>query len=168
MGVESHWEDSEYVGDHSTRVFLTTEKLDLNEGVKFVKDAGAGAVISFCGTTRDSFEGKQVTDLSYEAHHKLAVRTLAKIVKECRVQFDDLNKDQRVHKVYVCHRLGVVPVMEDSIIVCLSSTHRQEGWNAAVWLLNKIKERVEIWKAENYIDGASSWKENENSDVMNR
>lgn len=157
-----------YANDGSIRVFLTAGKLDIAEGVKFVKTPGAGAVVSFCGTTRNSFDGKEVTDLSYEAHHKLAVRTLTNVVKECRLLFENEAKDERIHRLYVCHRLGVVPVMEDSIIVCLSSTHREEGWKAGVWLLNKIKERVEIWKVENYADGQSSWKENDNSNVTER
>lgn len=165
---DNYWEDPQLAQDESIKIFLTTKELDLAEGVKFVKTSKAGAVISFCGTTRDVFEGKQVSDLGYESHHRLALKTLGKIVQECKTKFENSGKDEKIHRVYVGHRLGKVPIMEDSIIVCLSSTHRQEGWNAGIWLLDTIKERVEIWKTERYIDGGFSWKENDNANVTDR
>ncbi len=55
---------------------------------------------------------------------------------------------------------------EESVLVTLSSTHRQEGWEAAIWILEKVKEKAEIWKKENYTDGSSSWKENDTSNIL--
>lgn len=168
MVLDGHWENAEYVNDDNIRIFLTTQPISISEGIDFVKTEGAGAVISFGGTTRDSFEGKGVEDLSYEAYHELALRTLTKITREAIAKFEDANKDECIHRVYLCHRLGVVPVKEESIVLCLSSTHRQEGWNCGIWMLDKIKERAEIWKKENYTDGSASWKENDNSNVQSR
>ncbi|CCH42787.1 hypothetical protein BN7_2331 [Wickerhamomyces ciferrii] len=147
------------------KVFLTSSKLDPTEGIDFVKCEEAGAVIMFGGTTRNSFEDKKVSDLSYEAHEKLACRSLERIALEALDKFSDDGKDTLIHKVYLAHRLGHVPVKEESVLVVLSSTHRQEGWKAAEWVLEKIKAEAEIWKKENYNDGTSSWKENENSSV---
>lgn len=156
--------DSHLIKDQ-VKVFLTKSDLSSSEGIDFVKCEEAGAVILFGGTTRGSFQNKNVDKLSYEAHEKLATRTLSSIAKEALVKFTDKNKDACIHKIYLCHRLGDVPVKEESVLVVLSSTHRQEGWEAAIWILEKVKERAEIWKRESYTDGSSSWKENETSNV---
>lgn len=153
---------------NAIEVFLTSDPLDPLQGMKFVKCEEAGAVILFGGTTRNSFERKGVLSLSYEAHEKLAIRTLTKIAEEALEKFTDKTKDIEIHKVYICHRLGEVPVKEESVLVVLSSTHRDEGWQAAIWILEKVKEKAEIWKKEHYSDGSSTWKENENSNVQDR
>lgn len=150
----------------NVKVFLTTAPLNPLEGLEFVKCEEAGAVIYFGGTTRNSFEDKGVEKLSYEAHEKLAVRTLTRIAEEALSKFSDNSKDTGIHKIYICHRLGDVPVKEESVLVTLSSTHRQEGWEAAIWILEKVKEKAEIWKKENYTDGSSSWKENDTSNIL--
>jgi molybdopterin synthase catalytic subunit len=165
---ESFWEDAAYTADDTLKIFLTTDKLSVTESTDFVRSEHAGAVIFFGGTTRDSFEGKGVALLSYEAHKKLALRTLTRICKEAKEKFKNEAKDELIHKIYLTHRLGEVPVKEESVIIALSSTHRKEGWEAAVWILERVKERAEIWKSENYTDGTKSWKENENSNVKGR
>ncbi len=50
--------------------------LELARYVSFVGDASAGAVATFMGTTRDSFQGKQVLRLEYEAYEPMAVRKM--------------------------------------------------------------------------------------------
>ena len=39
----------------------------------------AGAVSSFLGTTRDNFEGKTVTSLSYESYNQMAINCMREI-----------------------------------------------------------------------------------------
>lgn len=65
-------------------------------------------------------------------------------------------------KVAVYHRLGIVPVGECSIIIAISSEHRQDSLHAVEWLINQLKEKAPIWKKEIYSDG-SVWKENKES-----
>jgi len=154
--------------DNSLNVFLTYNDLNPIEGIEFVKCEEAGAVILFGGITRNNFENKEVENLSYEAHVKLATMTLLNIAKEARSKFTNVSEDSKIHKIYLCHRLGNVPVKEESILVTLSSTHRQEGWDAAMWILERVKEKAEIWKKELYNDGSSSWKENETSNVLQK
>ncbi|CDK27632.1 unnamed protein product [Kuraishia capsulata CBS 1993] len=144
----------------SLKVFLTTSPLDAQKCIDFVKDPGAGAVVYFGGTTRDSFGDREVVSLSYEAHRPMALRSLVKISNEAITKFKDFRGQDSVQKVCICHRLGTVPVLEESIVIALSSTHRKEGWEAAMYILERIKESVEIWKSEEYADGGATWKEN--------
>ncbi|ODV96321.1 hypothetical protein PACTADRAFT_41578 [Pachysolen tannophilus NRRL Y-2460] len=154
--------------DDSIKVYLKNEILESQEAINFVKSPEAGAIIFFGGTTRNNFESKIVTKLSYEAHHKLALKTIIKIAQTAKKNFADESVDKKIHKIFISHRLGVVPVSEESIIIALSSTHREEGWQAAMFILEEIKKKAEIWKNEIYEDGSSSWKENENSNVLIR
>lgn len=48
------------------------------------------------------------------------------------------------------HRLGVVPVGEDSILIAVSSPHRKAAWAAGEEALEKCKEKVEVWKLEEF------------------
>lgn len=64
-------------------------------------------------------------------------------------------------KVYIAHRLGHVPVCEESVVIAVSTSHRKEGWMAAEWILEEVKRTAEIWKNEVYEDGSAMWKAND-------
>lgn len=142
------------------RIFLTTDKLNTEEMISFARSPEAGDVILFAGTTRNNFEGKEVVSLSYEAHKGMALKTLLKLANQCMDKFNEGAAQRNIYKIAVGHRLGRVPTMEDSVLIAVSSSHREEGWKSASWLLNRIKEHAEIWKLEEYADGTTSWKEN--------
>ncbi|OWB72670.1 hypothetical protein B5S31_g2389 [[Candida] boidinii] len=148
------------------KVFITTEKLNYDDFTGFVKSPKAGAIVVFGGTTRDNFEDKTVVTLEYESYTKLALNTIFKIAQE---QFELNSKkegnDKIVHKVCIAHKLGSVPILEESIIIAVSTSHRKEGFQVCENILELIKEKAEIWKKEKYNDGSDTWKENENSNV---
>ena len=48
------------------------------------------------------------------------------------------------------HRLGIVPIGEESILIAVSSPHRQAAWRAAEEALEECKESVEVWKKEEF------------------
>jgi molybdopterin synthase catalytic subunit len=54
-------------------VFLevTAEQLSLDRCVAAVADDGAGAIATFIGVTRNTFEGKRVLRLEYEAYEPM-------------------------------------------------------------------------------------------------
>ncbi|KAG7831623.1 hypothetical protein KL920_001143 [Ogataea angusta] len=146
----------------SVFVNITDKPLNSAEVLNHVRDPHAGAIVYFGGTTRNTFEGKEVVSLAYEAHPRLAIRTLESIANEAKAKFPS------VHKIAIVHRTGVVPVATESVMIAVSSTHRKEGWLCGEWVLEKVKERAEIWKIEKYADGDSVYKENEVSNVLGR
>ena len=127
-------------------VSLTYDQLLLSNASSFIKSPWAGANVIFTGTTRNSFDDKPVSRLSYSAYPKLALKTLLAVSEKVKDKY-------RLEKVYVVHRLGEVVVEEESIIVAVSSAHRGEGWRGAEELLELIKEKAEIWKREWFSDG---------------
>lgn len=48
------------------------------------------------------------------------------------------------------HRLDVVPIGEESILIAVSSPHRQAAWRAGEEALEECKEKVEVWKKEEF------------------
>ncbi|KAJ9122210.1 hypothetical protein QFC24_004440 [Naganishia onofrii] len=156
---------------------LTYEKLDAEAITRTVKDDGAGAIALFIGTTRDSFQGKKVTKLTYEAYTSLCMKTFAKIVASARklpalstthhaVATTTPANEQRLTRLAVHHRLGEVPVGEASIVIAVSSPHRREAFEACEYLLEEVKKKAQIWKREWYLeeggneDDESAWKKN--------
>jgi hypothetical protein len=58
---------------------LTPHDLDSLAATRFVRSPSAGATVLFIGTTRDSFNDKAVSSLSYTSYAPLAIATLYKI-----------------------------------------------------------------------------------------
>ncbi|EFJ30472.1 hypothetical protein SELMODRAFT_89901 [Selaginella moellendorffii] len=127
-------------------------KLDTAKYMDSVRSPAAGAIASFGGTTRDRFQGKQVLELRYEAYVPMASSQLRKICQAARERWELIG-------VAVAHRIGVVPVGEESVFVAASSIHRKEALAACQFLIDEIKASVAIWKKEIYADG-EAWKEN--------
>ena len=65
-----------------------------------------------------------------------------------------------IRHILIIHRLGVVPPTEASLLIAVSSVSRKEAFWACEWLLERIKERLPVWKREWYADGEGVWKEN--------
>lgn len=63
--------------------------------------------------------------------------------------------------IAMIHRLGVVPIGEESILICVSSAHRQAAWRAGEEALEECKEKVEVWKLEEFGgDEGGVWRAN--------
>lgn len=154
--------------DQDVYVELRYDPLDLIHASKFIRSPSAGANVIFLGTTRNNFEGKLVSHLSYEAYPRLALQTLSKLASDVKARHN-------LTKVIIVHRLGEVPIAEESIVVGVSSGHRGECWQGAEELLERVKERAEIWKREWFMPTEdaistkqSTWKANQSADKYGR
>jgi len=100
----------------------------------------AGAISTFCGTTRDNFENKKVLELQYEGYVPMAEKELLKICGAIRTKWPD------VINIAIEHRLGVCPVMESSVIIAIASGHRAASLEAVAFAIDTLKANVPIWK----------------------
>jgi molybdopterin synthase catalytic subunit len=57
----------------------------------------------------------------------------------------------------IVHRLGELAVGETSVAIAVSAAHREAAFEAAKWLIDRIKQVVPIWKQERWADGTSLW-----------
>ena len=78
-------------------VVVTSSPLETIDVVSVVADDSAGAVSSFVGTTRDTFDGKVVLYLEYEAYEPMAIKSLRELVLKMRKKWE-------LTKVAVYHR----------------------------------------------------------------
>ncbi|KAH6605170.1 hypothetical protein Trco_006877 [Trichoderma cornu-damae] len=147
--VNNVWEISE----QGCFVRLTHDYLNIQEAIDKVRSPMAGAIVLFAGTTRDSFAGKPVKELQYTAYNRLALRTMMAICK-------DMLSKHGLKGISVIHRLGTVPIGEESILIAVSSPHRQAAWRAGEEALEACKSRVEVWKREEFEGEEGVWRAN--------
>jgi molybdopterin synthase catalytic subunit len=133
---------------------VTEARLDAAAVREALLDPAAGAVVVFEGCARDHHQGRAVEMLAYEAFTPMALAELARIREEALRTF-------ALTRCLIHHRTGVVPLTEAAVVVGCSSPHRRAAFEAAAWIMDRIKERVPIWKKENYADGNSAWVEGE-------
>lgn len=62
--------------------------------------------------------------------------------------------------VAMIHRLGIVPIGEESILIAVSAPHRQAAWKAGEEALEACKKHVEIWKREEFEGEEGIWRAN--------
>lgn len=63
--------------------------------------------------------------------------------------------------ISMVHRLGVVPIGEESILIAVSAPHRQAAWRGGEEALEECKEKVEVWKLEEFGgDEGGLWRAN--------
>lgn len=95
------------------------------------------------GTTRDNFAGKPVKELQYTSYEPRALQSMLAICKSVK-------EKHSLTAISMVHRLGVVPIGEESILIAVSSPHRQAAWRAGEEALEECKEKVEVWKKEEF------------------
>ena len=128
---------------------VTHQPIDLNELVRYVADAEAGAIVPFIGTTRNNNEGRKVIALDYEAYPEMAEKELARIGADAKNKWP-------ICKMAIVHRLGPVQIGEASVIIVVSSAHRDAAFAASRFAIEEIKKTVPIWKKEVF-EGGEVW-----------
>lgn len=126
--------------------------IDVAKYINYVTMPQCGAIATFSGTTRDTFEGKTVVELWYEAYVPMAIRCIKNICSSARASWN-------LKCIAVAHRLGPVPVGETSVFIAISSVHRADALDACKFVIDELKASVPIWKKEVYSNG-EIWKEN--------
>jgi len=123
--------------------------IDLNGLMQYVTDAEAGAIATFIGTTRNNNEGRNVIALDYEAYPEMAEKELKRIGTEAAQKWP-------ICRMAILHRLGPVQIGEASVVIVVSSAHRDAAFAASRFAIEEIKKTVPIWKKEVY-QGGEVW-----------
>ncbi|XP_075885143.1 molybdopterin synthase catalytic subunit isoform X1 [Nelusetta ayraudi] len=144
------------MGQLGTDTFkLTRDWLSVQQAVDAVSSPSCGAISVFIGTTReDELDGRKVIGLEYEAYELMAQSEFTKLCADIRERWPT------VTHVCVHHRLGWVEVGQASVVMAISSPHRQDGQQAIQHCINQLKAKIPIWKKEVYDTQDCSWKEN--------
>lgn len=130
-------------------IVITHDELDTGQVVSEVGHLGAGATVTFVGTTRDNTAGRRVLFLEYEAYRPMADEQLERVADEMSDRWD-------LTGVAIHHRLGKLEIGEASLVVAVSSAHRREAFEACHYSIDRIKQIVPIWKKE-FFEGGEVW-----------
>lgn len=129
---------------------ITREPIDSNAVLAAVSDPDCGANLLFLGTTRRWTGDVETLELNYEYYEGMAEKELQKLC-------DEATRRWNLRGLCVVHRIGTVPVGQASVAVAVSSPHRADGFAAAEWLIDTLKQVVPIWKQEVSRSGDTSW-----------
>lgn len=135
-------------------VALVDQPIDVASVIEAVSRPSAGGIDVFLGVVRDHADGRTVSLLEYEAYVPMAIAEMKRIVEE-------LEREMPEVKLAVTHRRGALRVGELAVVCAASAPHRGEAFTACRALIDRIKERVPIWKREHGPEGAYwvGWKD---------
>lgn len=100
-----------------------------------------GGIGSFLGCARDFSEGRDVSELSFEAYGSMALSEMKCLRHEAIEKFALL--DARI-----VHRIGTVKGGDNIVFIAAGAEHRVAALEACRWMIDQLKERVPIWKKE--------------------
>jgi len=142
-------------------ISITQQTIDSAMVLASVSDPDCGANVLFVGTTRRLTGKRETTRLEYECYESMAISKMESLAAEASKQWP-------IVKVSIVHRIGVVEIEAASIAVAVSSGHRAAAFEAASWLLERLKQEVPVWKREIWADGQEEWIHPDRSDAPAR
>ena len=116
-----------------------------------VKTDSSGCVVTYVGLIRQYSQGKAVLSVEYKDTEGKAEDKLREIDGEIRQKWQ-----VNVNNVAICHRIGKLEVGEINFLVAVAASHRQEGFEACQYAVDRFKEIMPTQKKETYTDGNKS------------
>lgn len=128
----------------NSNIKLTDCHLDTNvEEADFrSKITDCGAIVTFCGIARSTTkEFEPLDSLVLETHPTLTIQSMNKITASAQTKFN-------VKYIHVVHRYGYILPKEAIVFVAVASAHRRAAFQAADYLMDRLKTDAVFWKRE--------------------
>ena len=133
------------------RCSVTIQQADFDVGAELAAlregDAGIGAVAAFVGTVRDRGDAGAVRAMELEHYPGMTERAIEAMIDEARRRFD-------LRGVRVIHRVGMLTVTDQIVLVAVTSPHRQAAFAGCEFLMDYLKTQAPFWKKESTPEGA--------------
>lgn len=129
---------------------ITEAELSIDAVTQKVITANHGATLTFTGTTREMTGDLRTVQLEYEAYIPMALAKLRQIG-------DEINEQWPGTRCAISHRIGQVGIAGISVVIAVSSPHRDSCYEASRYAIERLKQIVPIWKKEQW-DNGSMWK----------
>ena len=132
-------------------VRIQLEDFSQDEEVRALKASSLrmGGIATFLGCARDFSEGRDVSEISFDAYDRMALPEMRKLRDEAIIRFGLI-------EARIVHRLGVVRGGDNIVFIATGAEHRAPALEACRWIIDELKERVPIWKKETTPQG-DSW-----------
>ena len=98
-----------------------------------------GAVVTFTGICRGDENGEPIAALTLEHYPGMAEAEIGRHIEAAERRWS-------LRGVTVIHRYGRIAPGEDIVMVVTASSHRQDAFAAAEFLMDYLKTRAPFWK----------------------
>jgi len=131
------------------RVSIQLHDFDLGAELAALRagDGQVGAVASFVGTVRSRSDGSSVSAMELEHYPGMTEAAIEAMIDEATRRFD-------IRAARVVHRIGLLAVGEQIVLVAVASAHRAPAFEACEFLMDYLKTQAPFWKKETTPDGA--------------
>ena len=129
-------------------VRVQAEDFDIGAEIEALRQGRTdiGAICSFVGTVRD-------VPLALEHYPGMTERALEQIYIDAQDRFDMI-------RGRIVHRFGPLQPSDNIVLVIALSRHRQAAFDAANYMMDRLKTDAPFWKLEN-----DTWVEQRAGDV---
>lgn len=128
-------------------VELTDRTLSLDRCINAVRGDGMGGIATFTGMVRLHSHGTLIDHLEYEAYAPMALKVMSALCEEIEAEIPGT-------RVAVEHRVGHLQIGDIAVVIAAAAPHRAEAFAACRAMIDRLKDRVPIWKKEISVDGA--------------
>ncbi len=128
-------------GGANRHVQLLDSPLSLDRCLAAVSGPGMGGIVTFTGAVRRHSRGVTVERLEYEAYGSMAVREMTRLC-------DEIEAEIAGTRLAVEHRVGKLAIGDIAVVIAAAAPHRAEAFSACRAMIDRLKDRVPIWKKE--------------------
>jgi MoaE-MoaD fusion protein len=128
-------------GAEARHVQLLGEPLSLDRCITAVSGPGMGGIATFTGMVRRHSHGAMIDHLEYEAYGMMAVQEMTRLC-------DEIEAEIAGTRLAVEHRVGRLEIGEVAVVIAAAAPHRAEAFAACRAMIDRLKQRVPIWKKE--------------------
>ena len=125
---------------------VTDQPLSLDRCVAAVSSPGMGGIVTFTGMVRRHSRGLTIDHLQYEAYGAMALREMTRLC-------DEIEAEIAGTCLAVEHRIGTLQIGDLAVVIAAAAPHRAEAFTACRAMIDRLKDRVPIWKKETSDDG---------------
>ncbi|MDO9523624.1 MAG: molybdenum cofactor biosynthesis protein MoaE [Methanocorpusculum sp.] len=126
---------------------LQKEDIDIGALISASRTNNDGAQIVFVGCVRDD---GNMDALEIEAFVPVAEKDLAYIAEEATNKFG-------LNSVDIIHRYGRLALGETIVVILVGAGHRPEAYEGSRFIIERLKEKVPIWKQELSGNARGEW-----------
>ena len=110
------------------------------------KTQGSGCVVTYVGVIRDTSYERPVASVEYQDRDGKALEKLQALA-------DDTKRKWQLENVVFTHRVGKLNVGDINLVIAIAAGHREEGFAACQYIIDRFKESLPTYKIETYTDG---------------
>ena len=100
-----------------------------------------GGIATFTGCARDFSEGRDVSEIGFDAYGSMALAEMKRLRTEAMERF-------ALIEARIVHRIATVRPGDNIVFIAAAAQHRAAAFDACRWMIDELKRRVPIWKKE--------------------